>query len=85
MSGKKLMSALTLGKKYSAVLLYAAAIEFLVNLGYRFKANEWLINQVRMVFLAQSTKLDAITSCYTSCYGQGANSLHYLVNVQKSC
>lgn len=81
MSGKKLMSALILGKKYSAVLLYAAAIEFLVNLGYRFKANEWLINQVRVVFLAQSTKLDAITCCY----GQGANSLHYLVNVQKSC
>ena len=32
------------------------------------------------MFLAQSTKLDAIASCY----GLGASSLHYLVKVQKS-
>lgn len=35
------------------------------NLGYRFEANKWLIDQVDVVFLEQPTELGSITSYVT--------------------
>lgn len=35
------------------------------NLGYRFEANKWLIDQVDVVFLEQLTELGSIGSCNT--------------------